>query len=746
MRSILFISLIILTPFTNIFAEKTNSPKEGTLVEEAIIEQTPIQKQYSEVLIAFRKTIGQKGSANTNKKEKKAKNTKEKVSFGTLSLPAQTQMEMALELMARLDQPLYDGKDIALFAPDTWQSLRLIDQEPSALSGIAPDMKTIFGKLFLARMLTTPTINLDRIKMRQEAIQELYNDPEKTKRIATLCGEIKELQEHLLGITNSEHPLYQKGLRIYLHDFFLRPINERSLGWNRFTKLFGDIWYAMGPIIAVIALKSIWSNYRKGTQGRWIGDKKLRDLKTKQALSQLPVLAQWRKSDDTPGLFTRTKNLIKQVFSSTQKLSNVTEDSVTTAPSGGASLESIINNNNNSPTIEDRYGMDYRKIGVILALITAYNGGIQVPGIITWIRNRIRAANYFYDQLRPLRKFFVATEELRSILETTPALKKLSDEIDATILHKDPNVLKLRKILMGPAFKNRALGHVIGGDAVLAIDLLGKCRDSVLKGIGLLGALDNYSSLAQWYTVLHTSKTNPICFAELAPAARPSLNAIDFWHVLAKENPHLNSIQLGNGTPQNAIITGIFESGKSTVLQAIALNVVCAQSIGICLAKKFVATPYASINIYANIKDDLASGRSLFKTELYRALQLLDQIKQMPAGYFSFTIADATFTGTEAGAGQAAAYAVARYLGKLHNSVALHATNFISLSILGTQDPQTFANYSLPTHLNGTTKESSYELTKGFLNPQHATAIFKEEKLPTQMIAEMEKQIALSLK
>ena len=40
---------------------------------------------------------------------------------------------------------------------------------------------------------------------------------------------------------------------------------------------------------------------------------------------------------------------------------------------------------------------------------------------------------------------------------------------------------------------------------------------------------------------------------------------------------------------------------------------------------------FCCTNIYASIKDDLASDRSLFKTELYRALQLLNHIQNLPA-------------------------------------------------------------------------------------------------------------------
>jgi hypothetical protein len=739
-----------------------------------ILLETPIQKQYHELLIAYQKTIGQKGSTNTNQKAKKKTTGKEKVSFGSLSLPQQTQMEMALELMARLDQPTYNSEDRALFAADTWQSLRLVDQEPSALSGIAPNMNTIFGKLFLARMLTTPTTDLERIETRQNAIKELCEDQLKTKEITKICASVKKVQEHILGLTNTEHPLYQKGLRIYLHDFFMRPVAKENKGWNRFSKLFGDVWYAAGPPLAILGLWSIWKKYKKETPGLWIGTNSI--PKNFTDFAQLPVFTNQRdkkstiqrstellpkrldtaiqeanKSYDTVNSKTPTKYLpflsIRQNRHRNKlNAANLKAQNLTALKSNSDPVENdFVNAGFSKKSIEERYNLDYRTIGALLTLITAYNGGIQVPGIMTWIRNRFRAANYFYDQLRALRTFFMATQHLKEILETTTALKKVSDEFDTVLMLNNPDVIKLRNLLMGPAFKNRALGHVLGGDAILAVDLLGKCKDIVLKGIGLLGAMDNYSSLAQWYTNLHASTTHPLCFAQLVKAPDPSIHITNFWHVLVRKEPHLNSIKLGAGSPKNAVVFGVFESGKTMILQAVALNIVCAQSIGICLAQSMQATPFASINIYANIKDDLASGRSLFRTELYRAQQLLDQIKQMNAGQFSFTIADATFTGTEAGAGQAAAYAVARFLGNMPQSIAIHATNFASLSILGNQNPQVFANYHLPTKLDNLVKESSYTLTPGTFDPTHATAIFKEEKLPASMIAEMEKYLAHTL-
>ncbi|MDQ5941147.1 MAG: mismatch repair protein MutS, partial [Candidatus Dependentiae bacterium] len=556
---------------------------ETLILPKEAHQLTPVQQQYEYLLIAFRQSLGEE-KRPAQQLTVEATDQKDKLST-TLSLSLPTQTEMALELMSQLDTPTYALENRALFEPATWQSLRLIDQEPSVLSGIAPEMQTLLGKIFLARLLTTPIIDVQRIQTRQAAIQALCENPSVLADIISICGTIKQIQEQLLGLTSKEHPLYDKGLRIYQHEFFFRSFGPRgNKRWNRVAKMFGDIWYGAG-IIA------------------------------------LPML--------------NIKGILGYAHTSKEE-------------------------------IESKFNVDHRVVAATLATLIAYNAGIQLPGFIAWIRARFKAMNYFYDALTPLKVFFTATQRLKEYFDQNPALQCLGDEIDITLTINHPQVKKLRDIVMGKAFNSRTSAHILGGDLILIIDLLRNCHKSILKGIGIVGAFDAYSSLASWYLKSQNSEEKPLCFATFVEGTgRPVLEIQNFWHVLSRGTPVLNSIKLGENNPQNAIITGIFESGKSTVLQSIALNVLCAQSIGIGLARSYTATPYSSINIYANIKDDLANDRSLFKTELYRALQLLVHIKQMPSGHFSFTIADATFTGTEADAGQAAAYAVTRYLGEL---------------------------------------------------------------------------------
>jgi|GEM_PF-3184607 len=808
---------------------------QEVMLSKFALAKTPIQKQYSYILAAFRSSLGgpvkEEGPLATSPEQKKAK------TFGTLSMSREAQSERALELMTLLDKPVFAMDSMALFSPDTWQSLHLLDKEPNVMSTIAPGMQTLFGKFYLMRLVTGPSTDVNRIHRRAQAIKELSRETETTQKIVRLCNLVGQRQEQLLGLTSAEHPLYQKDLEVYLHEFFLRSIGGSKLaeskGWNRFTKIFGDVWYGLGPILGTAALWKL----NKGFYNKTINDQKYVEDHQKNK-NYAEVLRQWEKNGEKgpkplspeeqaaaqrrtehkkwqrqvnrlqkqasdanlsaekteairvqlaqkyaeaaatnpDSLWTRTK---EAVGSTVQDLKDLVPDATTPgkwaefgknlvwgdrydtdmaprqdfnpaepapAPAPAALKEESDKEqpkifNRGSYALERQLGFSHGKALLGLAALSGYLGGVQIPGIIGWIKKRSKAMSYFYDQLKPLKDFFLATAGLKKIFSQVPALKHLKDEIDAALYISDPKIVKLRNLLMGPAFKKGPRGYLARGDLIVAIDLLKECREKILKGIGLLGALDAYSSLAIWMSEHYNHAEKPLCFVHLIEGSTiPILDLKDFWHPLSPGAPTLNSINLGRDQPNNAIITGIFESGKSTTLQSIALNVVCAQSLGIGLSRACSITPFASINIYANIKDDIANNRSLFKSEVYRASQLMDQIKKMGAGEFSFTIADATFTGTEAGAGQAAAYAIARYLGKLPNSIAIHATNFLSLAILSRQEPRNFASYILPTTFDGKAVQS-YTLTPGALDPRLSTTIFKEEQLPTAMIEEMDKQL-----
>ena len=360
---------------------------------------------------------------------------------------------------------------------------------------------------------------------------------------------------------------------------------------------------------------------------------------------------------------------------------------------------------------------------------------------------RPHVLNLYRRHLLPLRTLFNSMSACSELAAKLPELEPLKDEIDVETTKGSEDLRSLHSILCGPAFRQSdnafaetALKYLCAGDIIQAVTILKRQRQKLFTGCALIGALDAYLSIA---TLLNEKRSDGHCFmpASFVDSSTPYLQIEDVWHPSLR-GPIANTIAMGGSEPQSAIVTGLFESGKSTLLQAITLSIVMAQSIGFSSSSLTTLTPFASINAYASIKDDIANEQSLFKKELYRAVQLLEYIGQLPAGSFSFTTADATFTGTEASVGKAAAYAVARYLGTQPNNIALHATNFLSMSMLDTQNPACFSTSYLPTDFTDGKAAHSYRLQTGQEEATPSTAIFHEEEFPETMIHTMEHVLA----
>lgn len=603
-------------------------------------------------------------------------------SFGTLTLSRQNQLETALNIMSYNDMHRHLPSNV-MFTQDAWKSLQLLTGSPAVVDSLGTH-STVFGRLFLAKILTSPTTDITRLKRRQDLIVQLQLAQSCRAKIKDNLKKIARLEAHLLSLSHEDHPIYGDDIRLFHHKWLPRKLKMHDRNTENFSKILGDIWFSIGPLFAFGGMIAALI-------------KKLYEVNTNRTFS----INRWLQVSHAPG----NRDAILQRLDVTRSTANILM--------GAAGMYC----------------------------------GVQLSRALYWGYRRWQALHYIYHQLKPLHEMFEAFREIRYLTKQLPALESLTDEIDMTVTDgDDPDLGFLRHLLNGTGFNNALSGQAFGGDIVIAADLLLECRKKMFKGVGLIGALDAYIALSEWYEQGQVDGAPSVCLAEFVQKPEPHLQVDKCWHpCLVNRGVMANSITFGGPEhTQNNIITGLFESGKSTFLNSVALNVLCAQTIGICPARSYQATPFSMINIYAKIKDDLANKRSLFKTELYRVLQLLDHIKSLPEGCFSFAIADTTFSGTEAGAGQAAAYAVARYLCHLDNSVTSTATNFISLALLANHEPDRFSNYHFPT--TGTERaEHSYQLTPGAVQqPELATLIFKEENLPQTMQDIMNQQLVAS--
>jgi DNA mismatch repair ATPase MutS len=117
-----------------------------------------------------------------------------------------------------------------------------------------------------------------------------------------------------------------------------------------------------------------------------------------------------------------------------------------------------------------------------------------------------------------------------------------------------------------------------------------------------------------------------------------------------------NSISLRPGT--GLLVTGSNMSGKSTFLRTVGVNAVLAQTVGTCLARRYVA-PVFHVRSCIGRADDLIAGKSYYLVEVEALLDLVAASREASPHLF---LLDELFRGTNAVERIAAGQAVLQQL------------------------------------------------------------------------------------
>lgn len=199
-----------------------------------------------------------------------------------------------------------------------------------------------------------------------------------------------------------------------------------------------------------------------------------------------------------------------------------------------------------------------------------------------------------------------------------------------------------------------------------------------------------------------------------------------------------NTIEIGTDQhhARNVIITGPNAGGKSTIMKALVLNIIFAQSLGIAPATSFTFTPYTKIITYLNITDDIAAGNSLFKAGALRARELISTIDNLKQSEYALVAVDEVFNGTTYREGQAAAYTFIKLLGAHEHVVCLTPTHFPFVSNLE-QETEFFANYKVSViEHTGENIKYPYTLERGKSDQIITFKILQEEGFGDEFLAE----------
>ena len=197
----------------------------------------------------------------------------------------------------------------------------------------------------------------------------------------------------------------------------------------------------------------------------------------------------------------------------------------------------------------------------------------------------------------------------------------------------------------------------------------------------LLGLMANVGIV----DVMITCATLPrIGFPTYAEGPETRLYIENFYHPhLAKEKIVTNTIDLLEAKSLHSLVTGPNRGGKSTSLKAILANVIVAQSMGFCWAKRMTITPFQQIHTALSPSDTL--GRlSLFEAEIEFAKEILESLEPAKKSGRSLLVMDEIFHSTNALDGEEASRIFLDRLYALPQNASLISTHYTRL-------PETYA-------------------------------------------------------
>lgn len=528
----------------------------------------------------------------------------------------------------------------------TWQNLNLFSGQADpaqCLCSIIDRTNTAFGHTMLRAMLVNPTIETQELKRRQAIIRYLVDNPDV----------LEQLDQELQAIGHSENIV----MSFWMDDPIRQEIKkERYLQWpiqtlNEYVNK-SEFW---------LSVINSWGHIERLLYLRdYILGAFFVTLRNSLVLTKTSV----------PTYVEDTATWLQQ------------ERGVTAGPILTECL----------PAIESNVG------NTMLGLLAGLYALMGIQDWACWVRDQLYLDSCVHMKMMHAARFVDGVRSLNAVLMRYNYLSKNllgAHSLHAFLNTENNDIQKLLTLLHDTTFYEKPSFTTHKGRSLLSFKLMNEHKDCFENTCVAIGEIDVYVSMAKLYKEGQLRKAR-YCFVEHLQADHPVLETIDFWNPFI--NPQkvvLNSVTLGaHGARGNMIVTGPNAGGKSTILKALALNILLGQSFGIACATSMRFSPFSKVATYMNVKDDIAAGNSLFKAQVLRAQELLAYVKALDDGTFCFIIIDEMFNGTSPVEAEACAYSVAKNFGSNAHVMCLIATHFPLLTKLE-KHSLAFTNYTV---------------------------------------------------
>lgn len=243
-------------------------------------------------------------------------------------------------------------------------------------------------------------------------------------------------------------------------------------------------------------------------------------------------------------------------------------------------------------------------------------------------------------------------------------------------------------------------------------------------------------------TIFAFTKINNFSYAEYIDRVGPVLEINGLWHpCISDEKVVKNDIQIGHGggvggieNKNNVIITGPNAGGKSTFIKSTIINIIFAQTLGICPCDSIKLTPFYYISSQINIPD-CKGKESLFEAEMHRSLDNINIIQSLSKDKFSFLVMDEIFNSTNPIEGISGAYAICKKLASIDNSINIISTHYLYLTKLAKHFRKQFTNYKINVNIDENNKITyPYKISRGVSKQTIAIELLKENGFDQDII------------
>lgn len=380
----------------------------------------------------------------------------------------------------------------------------------------------------------------------------------------------------------------------------------------------------------------------------------------------------------------------------------------------------------------------YKPLRAGIAAVGAVYLASQIQDNAQWVYDNFYLEQRLHERLQRLAQYFELLREINTYVQDASVQAVMPDLADLNSLFdakQEPLRYAFMELLKDENLQDGPSLLADKGAVLLAYKMMYQLKDLCTTALKAASKLEAYVGFAALYEE-YVEKNYPISFVQYVDSQESVCGMSDFIHPLIPPAEAVaNSLHfLGAESPRTAIITGPNAGGKSTVIKAYMVNVLLGQSIGMVLARQAYWKPFSCIGTYLNITDDIQKKRSLFRAEVVRTHEMLDELKDVPEGQVSLFAFDEIFNGTTPREGVAAAYSVAKYLAGQKSVVALIATHFEALTELEGNTGLTL-NYQVSASVNERGEiYYPFKLERGISHQHIALDILRSEGVHSSIV------------